>query len=108
MLTYAYKDTITYWAPGTADGFGGRNWPAPIQLCARWEDRNETVMNQQGDEIVSQAVVFVLQDVAIQGWMYRGISAQVDPTAQPGASEIRALVKVPDLRRNSWERRAIL
>lgn len=94
------KQEITYWAPGTSDGFGGKGYLSPVLLQGRWEDKTENVLTPKGDTIISRSRIFLSQSVAVGGMIALG-----DQTAflSPGLSssqawEIRVVGKVPDLR----------
>lgn len=107
-LSAAYKQDVTYWGSPQPSGYGGNVFTAPVTFKARWEGRAEQVFTPTGDEIVSQAVVFVPQDLDIGGYLYLGTSVAADPTAVAGAFEVKQFLKVPDLHNMRSERRAIL
>ena len=66
------KQTCTYWAPGTPDGFGGFTWPAPDELACRWDERITMVRDGNGVERVSNATVLVVDKVDADGMLYLG------------------------------------
>ncbi len=98
---------ITYWA-ATPDGFGGFTFTAPVTMKGRWEGRNELFRTLTGEEIVSEAIVFVEFDVAINGYLFDGTSVAADPTLVGEARLIKQFVRIPDLRDLSQDRRAFL
>lgn len=85
--------TVTYWAPGTPDGFGGMSYAAPVQISARYQDESQNYQDRDGEEFISKAVAYVAQDLAHNGWIYNGTSAQANPQNQAGAYRIRTLMK---------------
>lgn len=109
MRDTGLKQEVTYWAPGGEDRFGAQTFSAPVVIQARWEDRNEEVKTIGGDDIVTQAVVFVDQDLYVGGYLALGDHlAILDPNLTQAASEIQAWASIPDLRNVSTERRAFL
>jgi hypothetical protein len=92
------NQTATYWAPsGSTDLYGKPTPSAPVQIPCRWEERSSQVISKKGEEIISKARVFMLQDVSLDGYLYLGASAQADPNNQSGVYEIQAMSRTPDL-----------
>lgn len=108
MLTRGYRQTATYWGSPTDNGTGGFSYAAPVQFRVRWEDKQMQFSNQVGELQVSQAVVFVSQEVEVGGYLYLGTSAAADPHTVEGAYEIKQTMTIPDLRNARSERRAFL
>lgn len=106
--TRTFRDVVTYWAGPVSDGYGHKTFLYPIQLLARWEDKNEEFTTPTGEKVVSRSVVWVPQDVDVGGWLFLGTDITVDPAEVLGAAQIRAFLKVPDIRRSTFERRAML
>lgn len=97
-LTSKLLQEVTYWAPGTPDGYGGVTFDEPIQLMARWEDSQQMIFDQRGEEIVSKTKVFLQDDTEIGGYLYLGESVAADPRTVDQAFEIKARKNIPDLR----------
>ncbi len=93
--------TAVYWAPGTPDGYGGRNWVAPVEIACRWEDKAIRITEPNGEEIISRAKILVTQDVLEQGMLYLGTladlspSEEADPKTVDKAFTIRRFDKLP-------------
>lgn len=102
-----YTDDITYWGAPVPDGEGGQTFTAPVALKGRWEDRNDEFTTPTGERAVSRATVFLQNDVVTGGYLMKGTSVNTVPTAEPNAQEIRAFIKVPAIRHNWYERRAL-
>ena len=102
-----YRQKATYWGSPVPDGYGGHSFTKSEIYC-RWEERVEEFTDQVGEMHISKAVVFVLEDLDIGGYLYLGTSAQSDPSGQDGAFEIKQLRKIPDLRNVVSERRVYL
>lgn len=105
-----YKQTATYWAPGTPDKFGKPNFAAPAQTKCRWENVVQTVYDAKGQEITSQATVAVPSDfpVVLDGYLFLGVSVAVDPRTLSGAQQIRVTHHTPDIRNLVMQQVALL
>ena len=107
-ITRNLKATITYWAPGAPDGFGGFSFGAPSTVKARWEDRTENFVDDQGQEKISHARVYVDTDLSVDGYLFEGISSSTDPRTVDGAIEVKDFRRIPNLRHTEFERRVLL
>ena len=113
LLTKMLKQTAVYWSPGSGfDAYGQPVWGEPVELLCRWEDTNVEFIDPQGTRQVSQARVFVGQDLEVGGVLMLGSTADtdssLDPKANPGAFEIRSVSKAPDLRASRFLRTVML
>ena len=72
LLNRACKQTCIYWSSPNEDGYGGQVWATPIEIACRWEDKEQLIRQDDGIEISSRAIVYVLQDVDLEGMMYLG------------------------------------
>lgn len=107
-MARGYTQTATYWSTPTSDGLGGNTWSAPVNVKVRWEQRKEQFKNTSGDTIVSNAVVWLLQDVDILGYLLLGQSSAADPTTVKDAYQIKEFQKIPAISGYKFERRAFL
>ena len=82
---------IVYWANPVSDGFTGFEYDDPVQLYGRWEELNEVIMGPNGKELISQARVFLTQEVAEEGRMWLGSMDDLDSAPDPDASAVNAL-----------------
>ena len=107
-----YREDITYWPPGTTDGFGGRVASEPVMLKGRWEDRQEQFLDADQRIQLSNAIVFfpfsVCETIEVDGYMFPGASDETDPTELSGAFLVRQKLVTPDLRRVRNELRVVL
>ena len=108
MLMRSYRQKATYWGVPTSNGVGGESFATPVVLLVRWEDRKEQFTMEDGELAVSNAIVFVKQDVEIGGYLYLGETDEASPHLIPEAFPIRQFRKVPNLRAVTSERRAFL
>lgn len=114
FLTDNLIQTVVYWGGPVPDGYGSFTFDSPVELSARWEDRNELFIDSTGQESRSLAVVFAGQDIDIGGWLFLGELIDIDsgltdtPHLVPGARQVRGFRKVPSLDAESFERKVWL
>jgi len=102
------RESITYWAPGAVDNFGDPSFASPVLIKAKWEDRAELFIDNEGREQRSKSVVFVDTDLITGGFLFRGSSTGRDPLVVTGAFMIKDLRKISDFETTVHERRAML
>lgn len=101
-ITHWLKQTAVYWGNPTYTATGGRTFDDPVELDCRWEQRSDMFRDAQGNEVHSNAIVFVNSDVVVGGWLYLGelddlsSSEEADPQTVDDAYEIRRFDKIPD------------
>ena len=93
------RQTATYWEPSdlTNDGYGERTWSAPITIPCRWEDKSELFVSREGEELRSNAKVYLARALVEGGFLYLGESTNANPKNVEGAYRIRKAEAVPDL-----------
>lgn len=102
------KQTAVYWGDPVNDGEGGFLYDPPVEILCRWEERNEIFVLPNGDDAVSKSVVFVLQRVDLNGFLFLGTLDQLydsaessgvvlDPKTIDGAFAIRRFDNTPAL-----------
>lgn len=109
-------ETIVYWAPLPGSDSQGRPlFDAPVEIQARWQDSIIQFINQKGEAQVSRAQVFPVEnDLALRGWVWRGAKSSIPavnlrrPFVIAGACEIASWMKVPDITKNDYLRKAIV
>ena len=113
-LTKHHKQKCVYWGSPTNDGWGGRTYGDPVELDCRWEDKREKFTNMKGEEHVSSAVVYLGQDVVVNGYLYLGTLASLssaeegNPEAVTGTYLVQAYGKIPNIKGTDYERTAWL
>lgn len=100
------RQTVTYWETDSTDVFGNTSWDAGVEIKARWEEQAEDVLNADGENVVSRAVVYVdgEQDIVVDGVMFLGLKSELtaaqipDPDKVANAYRIIAIRESPGLR----------
>lgn len=72
LMTEICVQTAVYWANPVRDGSGGYTYDAPIEVSCRWDIKQKLVLDRDGKEVVSQAKVFVTQDMDVEEILYFG------------------------------------
>ena len=107
-LTRNLRQSVTYWSPGTPDGFGGVSFGTPVVVKGRWEDRTNLFVDIDGNEARSSTRVYLDRDVELNGFLFLGSSTATDPKTVSDAKEIRDFRKTPNLQATEFERRVLL
>lgn len=105
------KQTCVYWAPGQPDIYNQITYAAPVQLGCRWDEVAELFIDRQGKQVVSSAIVYLLQDVALDGYLMQGCLDDIAgplPSDNPTAYVIRSFSKIRKLRKAEFLRMAKL
>lgn len=92
----------TYWAPGVPDGAGGYSFAAvaAVLVSVRWQDVQQLFRDTEGREVVSSAVVYLDQPLAVRGYLAlgdAGAGAGSDPRDVVGSREVRQIGRSPSL-----------
>lgn len=100
----------TLWAVSGGDGFGGDTVAAPVLINTFWEERQENFYGAlDRRELVSNAVVFTNQAVAVGDYLARGDHrATADPALVASAFKAQRSDLNTDLRNLESVRRVIL
>jgi len=88
LMARICRQTAVYWASPVNDGFGGFTFEDPVEIMCRWEDMHQVVTDDKGNEITSRALVFVLQDVDEEGYLYLGTLDSLYDDAESSAGAI--------------------
>lgn len=107
-VTSNLKQDVTYWSLVGLDENGDPTFSSPITIKARWEDTNEVNLSASGQTFISQAVVYLSQDVGLGDYLYLGVSVEANPINQKGSKIVMKYNKIPSLNGKHFERRAVL
>ena len=78
FITRICKQTAVYWASPVADGYGGYTFSDPEEIYCRWADEQQMFQSDDGSQLVSKAVVHVLEDVDMNGVLYLGTLSDLE------------------------------
>lgn len=101
FLKRTLTQTIVYWGSPVNDGYGGYTFASPVEIKGRWDSKIRKVKDSQGEEIVSEATISLLQDVDINGFLYLGslsdltVQQQSNPMLVDSAYKIQYFTKLP-------------
>ena len=88
-------EDAVYWPPGQPDGFGQTVSEDPVQIKCRWQNDQRRRVSTIGSEFISQAIVYCEQELAYNGWIWRGLLADAEfksaPRKQLGAYQIQII-----------------
>ena len=102
------KETVTVW-PTSGGLYDGCTFGTPATQRARWEQKAVDFRTPNGEEEVSESVVWVLNDIDIGDYIALGDQTSIaDPSTLVDARRVRQFSKIPDLRNVDIERRAFL
>ena len=93
--------TAVYWSDPVENGYGKKIFASPIEIKVRWENKQKVLKSSDGEEVISQAEILLLQDVNEKGLLYLGhiddltSTQQVNPETIEGAKVILVFEKVP-------------
>lgn len=111
-----------YWPPTSADGYGRPGYGTAVELLVRWQDEQKEFLDDKSNRNVSNAVVYVLADLAIGGVLWLSTKRKKDaagtglaecvypdaPLSNAGAYKIRQVAKFPDERAKEYLRTVML
>jgi hypothetical protein len=101
-----YHQNITWWA-ATRRG-SGFDYAAPVLLRGRWEEVGELYLGPNGNELVSNAVAYLPQDVKTDDFLIQGdYTSHATPAGLP-AFRVLKFTKTPNVSATVFERKAYL
>lgn len=90
-VTSLLGETATYWPLGSLDRYGNYTYGGPVQLKCKWEDEAERFTDKEGNERVSKSIVFVDREVAVGGFLAKGVVHGADPRSVSAAETIQGV-----------------
>lgn len=104
-----FNQEATYWGLPTIDGFGTRTFATPVIIKCRWEDRTGLLIEKNGEEINSRAVVYPAVDIVKGGYLALGdFTATENPQDEETAYMIQDYQSIPSVSGKQTLRKAIL
>lgn len=111
IISRMKKQTLVHWARTGVDGRGRPTWGTPVERVCRWSGRNEKYLGLQGEERMSNAIVYVdgvsVGDAVMLGTLDSGTNLS-DPLRNYGAWEVKRLDSVPNLKATETLNKAYL
>ncbi len=82
---------IVYWGNPVSTGTNRYTYDDPVEILGRWEELNEVIVGNDGKEMVSQARVFLTQEVDEEGALWLGSLDDLESAPAPDDSAVGAL-----------------
>ncbi|MCP4566479.1 MAG: hypothetical protein GY841_02730 [FCB group bacterium] len=100
LITSMRTQTAVYYAPNGYDSLGEQSFAAGVGIPCRWETDAVRFIDGQGENQVSQAIVYVDRDLEIGGLLWEGELADAPsfPIDDKDAYPIRQFQTLPKLR----------
>ena len=113
IIIKSCTQTAVYWGNPQEDGEGGKTFDAPVEIYCRWEDKTQVLgllgEDDKGERNISRALVYLTQDVDVNGYLYLGAlddiydayptlessDANIDPHSINGCYVIKRFEKTP-------------
>jgi hypothetical protein len=112
FYTRHLRQDVTHWPVTGTDGFGGFTYGTPILLKARWEYKRELFLNEAGEEVTSEAIVYLGVDTDMGDFLalddHTAIPIPSDLGSPARAWRIRGTNKTTDLRNLDCIRKVFL
>lgn len=110
------NQTAVYWGNPQDNGTGGYTWNDPVEISCRWSEKTEVLQrnNNPDEQFISNAQVFVDQDVEEKGLLYLGSlddlnsDEETNPEGVVGVFRIVRFDKIPTIKGNRYLRKAYL
>ena len=106
------RQTAVYWEPIGDDGFGKISLEDAIDISVRWEQKSRLLTDNKGKEMTSDAEVYSLIDLEVDGRLWLGSvedsSYTTDDEMAKSAYVIKAVQKVPSMRSGEFVRTSYL
>jgi hypothetical protein len=104
VMTRLCVQKAVYWGNPIGNGTGGFIYDPPIEIPCRWEDTAILVSDKEGNDLISKAVIYVLQDLDEEGMICLNSldnldsSLDIDPNNVDNTYIIKRFDKLPALK----------
>lgn len=99
------NQTATRWTSATLDIYGNATWNRTT-LQVRWEDTQQKTVDFQGNEFLSNAIVYTGEDIKVGDYLFLGTSISLTPPED--SYEVKNFRKTPNLKATDYMRKAVL
>lgn len=87
ILDGVLPDLVTYWTRTSLNDYGMPGYSSPVTISGRWNNTQTLLRDANGEEIVSNVVIYCSVNINIGDWIYLGTS--VDDNPPDSAYEIK-------------------
>lgn len=91
-----------WWPRGVDTDTGLPTYLSPIQIKCRWDDMQEKFLDLNGNDTVSNSIVYPDRETPLGGVLWLGtmgeLTSQTLPFDNPGAMEIRKFNRIGDVK----------
>ncbi len=85
------NQTAVYWGNPVNNGYGGFSYDDPIEIKCRWEDSNQVVVEMNGEQIISRAIIYPDTDLQENGVLFLGDMEDIIESSGESSGEITPL-----------------
>ena len=83
-----FTQVATYWAPDIPNQYGERAFEDPVTISCRWENKNQLVVDKNGQEQVAKSCIHTITELAVDGYLFLGTSSEANPINVKGADRL--------------------
>lgn len=83
--------TAVYWGNPVNNGYGGFNYDDPIEIKCRWEESNQVVVEMNGEQVISRAIVYTDTDLQENGVLFLGDMEDIIESSGESSGEMTPL-----------------
>ena len=88
--------TAVYWGNPRNDGYNHFTFDEPVEISCRWEDKEQVLTENDGTKYLSRAIVFLTQDVDVEGRLWLGTLAQLENLYSDSLGDSSGVVYNPE------------
>ena len=89
------KEEATVWKPQGEDMYGRPGWEAPEVVAVRWEDKEETYLNEKGEEVGARSIVYSRSQIPVGSRISYGREDQPEPPSD--SFKVVRVERIPSL-----------
>lgn len=97
FLRRGLTQVATLWVVTGVDTFNQPAFADPVVIRCRWEDRNERMQSDDGEEFIARSRIFLEQEVKLGDYLAFGEHVDVNPRSNPLAHRVMAFRRTPSI-----------